>query len=491
MNSVSNEVLIVLIVFLAYWTTVTIFRKKLEERKISVIGPILLIRTKKGLKVLDTLAKPKKFWRAFGDVGIILVLFGMAYMIFLILVMDYVMVTSPPKPSPATNPRNILLIPGLNEFIPLVWGLIGLIVTLIAHEFSHAILARVENVRVKSLGVVLALIPIGGFAEPDEKELMEREKRSRMRIYSAGISANLFTAFVAFAVFFYLLGFLTPHVVVLKSFGNFDEGDAIISVNGYHVETPQDILKAVDNLKTVTVKVRKQDGRILDLKIKPIMGVYIVDILNGTPAENVGMKGDSVILSVNGIKTPNVEKFRELMLKTKPNETVNIEVLEDGKIKKFTVKLAEKDGHGFLGVLIGGDYFSGAVVGYSKNILDSITSIPLNVQGLLYLTAMPFYFRGFDGITNYFTPEGIFANLGDTIFYLLNTFYWIAWLNFYVGLFNCLPAIPLDGGRLLNDLLKYFMKEKTVDAITKSLALFVFLSIVLSVIIPNLNGLIG
>ncbi|WP_457548956.1 site-2 protease family protein [Archaeoglobus sp.] len=491
MNLALNEVLIVLIVFLTYWALVTILRKKLERRNVSVIGPILLIRTKKGLKLLDTLAKPKRFWRIFGDLGIILVLFGMAYMLFLILIMDYTILTTHPKPSPATNPRNILLIPGLNEFIPLVWGLIGLIVTLVAHEFSHAILARVENVRVKSLGVVLALIPIGGFAEPDEKELMEREKISRMRIYTAGITANFFTAFVAFTVFFYLLGFLTPHVVVLKSFENFDEGDAIISVNGHHVETSQDILKAVDNLKTVTVKVRKQDGRVLDLKIKPVMGVYVVGVINNTPAKDVGIKRDSVILSVNGIKTPNVEKFREIMLKTKPNETVTLEVLEDGKIKTYVVRLCEMNGHGFLGVLIGGDYFSGAVVGYSKYIIKSLTHIPPNIQGLLYLTAMPFYFRGFDGITNYFTPEGIFANLGNAIFYLLNTFYWIAWLNFYVGLFNCLPATPLDGGRLLNDLLRYFMKENTAEVITKSLAFFIFISIILSVLIPNLNGLIG
>ena len=175
------------------------------------------------------------------------------------------------------------------------------------------------------------------------------------------------------------------------------------------------------------------------------------------------------------------------MFKTKPNETVTLEVLEDGKIKTYTVRLAEMNGHGFLGVLIGGDYFSGAVVGYSKNILDSLTKIPLSVHGLLYLTAMPFYFRGFNGLTNYFTPQGFFANLGNTIFYLLNAFYWIAWLNFYVGLINCLPAIPLDGGRLLKDMLRYFMKENTVNVITKSLAFFVFISIILSVLIPNLN----
>ncbi len=477
----------VLVVFTIYWITITILKGKLESRNVSVIGPILLVRTKRGLNLLDALAKNKRFWRFFGNLGISLVLFGMFYMIFLILIMDYVMITSPPKPSPMTSPRNILLIPGLNQFIPFVWGLIGLIVTLIVHEFSHAILSRVEDVKVKSLGVVFALIPIGGFAEPDEKELLKKERKSRMRIYSAGIMANFLIALVSFSVFFLLLGFLKPHVIVLKSFNDlFDEGDAILSINGFDVEDAKDVLNAIDS--KVDFVVRKKNGEIISFEIEdPKMGVYVLEILKGTPAESVGLKEGSVILSINDIETPNTEVFRDIMLRTKPNEVVNLKVLEDGEIKTYKVTLSEKDGHGFLGVLIGGDYLGGAVIGYSKNIIKSLTNIPKGIHGLFYLTAMPFYFRSFDGITNYFTPKGIFKNLGDVVFYLLNTFYWVAWLNFYVGLFNCLPAIPLDGGRFLNDLLMYFMNERFVNAITKSLALFVFLSILMSIIVPNMN----
>lgn len=489
MNSVSIEILAVLTLFLVYLLAVTLFRDKLEKRGISVIGPILLVRTKRGLKLLDYLSRPKRFWRLFGNAGIVVVLFGMAYMVFLILVMDYVMLTSPPKPSPATSPRNVLLIPGLNEFVPLTWGLIGLIVTLVVHEFSHAILARVENVKVKSLGVVLALIPIGGFAEPDEKELMEKEKKARMRIYSAGIAANMVVALLSFTLFFYLLGFLQPHVVVVKSFENFEEGDAIIEINGLKVETAEDVLKAVNGHNVVNVLVRGKDGSFRELELKPLMGVYVIDILNDTPAEEVGIKPNSVILSVNGVRTPNVEIFREIMLKTKPNQTVRLEVLEGGEVRFYNVTLSEMNGHGFIGVLIGGDYFCGAVIGYSKNVIDSLTNIQPSLEGLFRLTAMPFYFRSFDGITNYFTPKGAFASYGDLIFYLLNTFYWIAWLNFYVGLFNCLPAVPLDGGRLLNDILKYLLDERTANALTKYLALFIFMSIVISIVVPNITAI--
>lgn len=485
MNSVSIEILIVLTIFTIYFLIVTFLRGKLEKRKITAIGPILLIRTEKGLKFLEFFARHKNFWRIFGSIGILLVLFGMAYMLSLILIMDYIMLTSPPKPSPATSPRNVLLIPGLNEYIPLTWGIIGLIITLIVHEFSHAILARVEGVRVKSLGIVLALIPIGGFAEPDEKELLEKDRKARMRIYSAGIVANMIVALLAFATFFYLLGFLQPHVVVVKSFENFEKGEVILKVNGLDVETAEDILRAVD--ENVNVVVRGKDGSIRELNLKPLMGVYIVGILNGTPAMKAGIKENSVILAINGTKTPNVEVFRSIMLKTKPNQTVRLEIMENGVIKVYNITLSKIDDHGFIGVLIGGDYFCGAVIGYSKNIIDSLTNIPPNLEGLLRLTAMPFYFRSFDGITNYFTPKGFFANYNNLIFYLLNTFYWIAWLNFYVGLFNCLPAIPLDGGRLLNDLLKYFVSENIANKLTRYLALFVFASIIFSILIPNVT----
>lgn len=484
MNSVWIEIFII---FLSYWTVLIVFKRRLESKNVSIFGPILLVRTRRGLRFLDLLAKYKKFWRTFGNLGILLVLVGMIYMVILVLIMDYVMVVSPPKPSPVTSPRNVLLIPGLNEFIPFIWGLIGLIVTLIVHEFSHAILSRVEDVRVKSLGVVFALIPIGGFAEPDEKELLGKGRKSRMMIYSAGITANFLIALLSFSIFFSLLGFLKPHVIVLKSFnGVFYEGDAILKLNGFDVEDARDVLNAVDD--RVEVVVRRGNGEIVSFEIyKPEMGVYILNILNGTPAESVGMRGNSVIVSINEFETPNTEVFRDVMMRTKPNEVVRLKVLEGGEIKTYEVKLSEKDGHGFLGVLIGGDYFDGAVIGYSKNIIESLTNIPRGFHGLFYLTAMPFYFRSFDGITNYFTPRGIFEGLGETIFYLLNTFYWIAWLNFYIGLFNCLPAIPLDGGRYLNDLLGYFMNERFASAITKSLAFFVFLSIFMSILIPNMN----
>lgn len=146
-----------------------------------------MIRTTRGLKLLDRLAVPKKAWRLFADVGIRLMFIGMLAMLLIVIVSDISMLSSlgdntMPEPNKFNEARNIFLIPGVNEFIPFTWGLIALIVTLVVHEFSHAILCRVENIRVKSMGILLALVPVGGFAEPDEKNfLVLKQLKRKMR----------------------------------------------------------------------------------------------------------------------------------------------------------------------------------------------------------------------------------------------------------------------------------------------------------------------
>ena len=95
--------------------------------------------------------------------------------------MTYYMIQEPPLPSSYNAPRNILLIPGLNEYIPFVWGWIALFVTMVVHEFAHGILSRVEGVRVKSMGIVAVLFaPIAAFVEPDEEDLFGSKDKPAM-----------------------------------------------------------------------------------------------------------------------------------------------------------------------------------------------------------------------------------------------------------------------------------------------------------------------
>ena len=91
--------------------------------------PVLMIRTQSGQKLLDRLAVHKRFWRMFANIGLPAMLIGMIVMFLLLIFIDYVMIQSfqtqtVPPPGKYNEARNMFLIPGINEYIPLWLSLI-------------------------------------------------------------------------------------------------------------------------------------------------------------------------------------------------------------------------------------------------------------------------------------------------------------------------------------------------------------------------------
>ncbi|MFO7968439.1 MAG: site-2 protease family protein [Archaeoglobaceae archaeon] len=429
--------LIVIAIFIIYYAAIEHFKSKgtLEKYGISAFGPILMIRTSRGLNFLEKISQAKTFWRWLANLGTPAVFIGMIFMFALIILMDVVLMSQPPPRSELTEPRNVLLLPGVNQFIPLIWGLIGLIITLIVHEFSHAILSRVEGVKVKSLGVLVALIPIGGFAEPDEEEMMDKTKTNRaqrIRIFSAGVISNFIVAAIVFALFLILLGGLTSS------------------------------------------------------------GVYVSSVNQDYPAHEAGMEPGSIIFQVNDTYTYDLESFQGRMGKTDPGDVVRVHTYnETGAVNEYTLNLTKNphDGdNGFMGVTV-------------LDVLQTLKTMPsqlTTVRGWLVAISMPFtLFGGFTGVyVHAFEPMGIWEGTGNLLFYILNMLYWTGWINFYVGLFNCLPAVPLDGGRVFHESFAGILSsrygergEEMSMKLVRFLAFLIFASILLSVLIPNLGFL--
>ena|GEM_PF-70884 len=167
-----------ILAFFAYWAVIYFLKVRgvLEKYHISAYGPILMIETDKGLHLLDKIALPKRFWRLFANIGIVLMFAGMIFMFSLVVFSDISLFKTALdgtviEPNEFTEIQNVFLIPGVNDFIPFVWGFIALIVAVFIHEMMHSVLARVEGIRVHSVGLIVALFPIGGFAKIDDKQL--------------------------------------------------------------------------------------------------------------------------------------------------------------------------------------------------------------------------------------------------------------------------------------------------------------------------------
>ncbi|TGC08741.1 site-2 protease family protein [Methanolobus halotolerans] len=570
-----------LTLFLVYWIIVIALKRKgiLERYNISTYGPVLMIRTTRGLKLLDILAKPGKAWKLYANIGIVLMFIGMAAMFLIVILSDIALLTSIgdstlPEPGKFNEARNIFLIPGVNEFIPLTWGIIALIVTLVVHEFSHAILCRVEDIRVKSMGILLALVPIGGFAEPDEEELFgkkeEKEdekpdpygdrrlgivvedneaqkqtlrheeipvkkaatRNQRARILAAGVMANFVVALIAFSLLFGpVLGAMAPlgntMVVDVNEGSNayaagIREGMVITQLDGTNIGDVNEMLFYLDSVEIgSTVQVHAATDRAVSIyevdvtdPEPDILGIMVQDIVEGSPAEETGFEQGMYILSIDGQIMRTVSDFTTYMSATSPGQNVVVEVSGGQDItNEYEVELAQHPDadKGYLGVYTQGDGYVETSLGFSVGefpaheyleVLREIPSMLTGITGWVIILGLPIIgitgegFPGFSGtLAQFYEPIGWAEPLGIGLFWIANSLLWIGWLNFYVGLFNCLPAVPLDGGHVFRDymyaavyrLTKNETKAENLSAtISATFALLILMSFILMIFGPYL-----
>ncbi len=599
---------IALSIFLMYWFLISILDRRgiLEKHNISTFGPlpILMIRTTKGLKLLDILARPKRYWRVFANIGILMMFAGMAAMFLVVAISDLALYTSflnnsVPEPGKYNSPRNILLIPGINEFIPFTWGVIALVVTLVVHEFSHAILCRVENIRVKSMGILYALVPVGGFAEPDDEQLFgkkeevkkelpltatieeieaweqkEREetklkemqngdtaskapektntapevtatRTQRARILAAGVMANFCVAFVALLLFFGpVLGAIAPLSDAMiwnvnesspAQLAGLQKDMVITQVDDANITTGMDLLSYLETVEpgdSLRIHASKDDiVSIYELKVPSspeecFSGVPVGGIVEGSPAEAAGIETGMTMIRINDTRMRSIASFVNFMEGTKPDQTVEVEMLPSanytGELTEngtavFNVQLAshptEGENGGFLGIMYGGNgTLDCPILGISilmpqsqfyLEALKQIPSLLAEPVGWILLFGLPIYgfagegFRGFSGtIAQFYQPVGWAEPLGVGIFWIANSLLWIGWLNFYVGLFNCLPAVPLDGGHVFRDytysIMYRFTKNDSIserfsNSITASFSMLILFSFLFMIFGPYIG----
>lgn len=179
------------------------------DRKNIEFKYILIVRkTKKGKKLIDDVAKMfPRVWKMFSTISIVVAFLGMIIAFFIITslaieiargfieVPAFGFVFPLPSPEPNIGQGYIL--------IPFWFWVILLPFILIPHEFSHAIIARVEKLRVKYVGLFLLLILPGAFVEPDERDMKKARLISKLRVVSMGSVANFISVLILFSLTFF------------------------------------------------------------------------------------------------------------------------------------------------------------------------------------------------------------------------------------------------------------------------------------------------
>lgn len=271
-----------------------------KQGRVEFSFPLLIVRIKTFTRVYDRLgafgASRPLSWAAI--IGIpILASFGL-YFIFSSLL---TLLTTPAvrEIGRELGPQAYVLLPGINPYLPILYGWLAIIAAIVVHEGAHGVIARSLGFRVKSSGLLFFLVlPVGAFVDVDEEQMAKAKPKNSMRVLAAGPGANVAVAIVC------LLGVL-----------------------------------------------------IITSGLTPVVdGLYVFDVMEGRPAEDAGLLLEDVIISVDDTPVTSLDDFKAVLEDKNPNDIMRITVAR-GKTWRdrfsTSVNLTEYEGRTFLGISVG------------------------------------------------------------------------------------------------------------------------------------------
>jgi membrane-associated protease RseP (regulator of RpoE activity) len=407
---------------------------QLEEQKNSRVRVelkafvLILIHTPFGLELFDKVAK-WRIARFYARFNTYLMPAITALAIFLIVGALMVMFANAQAREGVrgVGPAANLLIPGLNPFLPITYGLAALVITIIIHEAGHGIVARVYNIRVDSTGLVLFLgIPIGAFVNIERDELNRATLKQKSAVLTAGPLNNMILAGACLIAMYFVVSTLTP--------------------------LPPD-------------------------PNAPQFGVMVVSVNDGSLAQAMGMEAESVIQYVAGQQITSLDDLSE-SLRRNLGSTVEITWLnKDGDtiVRQITLPPAVEPGRGTLGVSV-------TVLSRGpQEVLDTYKN--QFSQNPLAILLPPTFQQGFVPFSDLMAPKYTSSVFGDSFAPVANTLFWLWFINFNVGIFNALPIGPLDGGQLYGALIENKAKSKAIAKNANMLLTLVMTAIVFAVLV--------
>ena len=263
------------------------------KKRFDVQGRILVLyRTKFGLRLMDRISKTSpRLLRVIGIIGVVIGFLGMVSIFYILLKGAYsLLFVSGAEPVIAP------VFPGVNiggVSLGFWHWILGLFVIAVIHEFSHGIVARLYDVKIKSSGFAFLGPILAAFVEPDEKAMKNKSKLGQLSIFAAGPFSNIIVGILVFLV---VLLFINP-----------------IALGFYNLD-----------------------------------GVEVVKVEDGMPFSLAGIKEGEIVKEINGNVINDVEDFKDVMENVKANEKINIKT-DKGNYEILTV---DEKGKAHLGVFI-------------------------------------------------------------------------------------------------------------------------------------------
>lgn len=203
MNNIIFTLSLILIAWVIFYMAANIL--KLQRFGLEMHPLYALYKSTKLNAFLERLGHSSpRLWRVIGDMGVVTTIGEVVFMTYILFLNLYRFVFVPERASPV-----VPLIPGVTirtESLP--WFLAAAGFVILVHELSHGVQCVIEDVKIRSSAVLLAIITFGGAVEPDEESMEAANGMSQMRIFASGSFTNLVTGLLLIVIFSFFGGSL-------------------------------------------------------------------------------------------------------------------------------------------------------------------------------------------------------------------------------------------------------------------------------------------
>ena len=245
------------IIFLILLTIFVYFKKENMTTQ-KILYPLFYLsmyRTKFGLKLMDSASRHKKIMKFLGYAGVVVGFLGMVFIAFILVSSTFDLFTNP-NAKPSVGP--VLPFKGKGIFfVPFFYWIISILIIAFVHEFSHGVITRTHNIKVKSSGfaffsIFIPIIPLA-FVEPDEKEIPKRPLMQQLSVFAAGPFSNFITGalcvLLLIGVLYASSSFVHPNGIKIVGYTN-DKG-IVYPAEKYKLEGQ--IIKSIDDQRTLSL----------------------------------------------------------------------------------------------------------------------------------------------------------------------------------------------------------------------------------------------
>jgi len=434
--------------------------------------------------------------------------------------------------------------------ISITVALLFLSLIVLVHEFGHFIVAILSKVEVEIFSIGfgpriwgfksgnvdfrISAIPFGGYVKmkgdnpsdanvEDPASFYGAGPYKRALIALAGPLGNYLLAVVISSIILFtgytIIG-TQPKIYIEKSKGvnyfslaGLQTGDVIKKIDGKEIKTYQKIEATLVYLMDQNVEIiferngKEMTNRVyipknfiniegglgISMFLPPIIG----DVIKGSPAQEIGLKSNDVILKINDTKVSSFNQASEIIRENGKNE-IKVTVIREGKNLTFSVKpkFDEKNQRFYIGIVpkipeemtvVMEEKESDIISAFIKGFSFSNQKLVEVVDGMRLLFTGKIDFQS--SVAGPVRIVYYMSNFIQSKVALQNLLILVAVISMAIGIFNLIPFPGLDGWHIVISGVEAIMRKKPSTAIINIIETVGFITIILLSIFVVFNDI--